>query len=148
MNPRILIVDDDPDIRTILALRLARAGFEVATAADGSEGLAALQHVKPSGVVLDLLMPKLDGFDFLATLQRGQPSPPPVFVVTQADDAAVRERVHRLGAERLISKGDALGREFAESLARRLSIGNLHPLPTRAAALRLGLFTPEPTIGC
>ena len=120
MSPRILIVDDDPDIRTILGLRLARVGFEVATAADGREGLAALDQPAPSGIVLDLLMPNVNGFEFLAALRQAQPAPPPVFVVSELDDALVRARVHDLGAERLLSKAEALGREFAESLARRL----------------------------
>ncbi|HVN85944.1 MAG TPA: response regulator [Candidatus Binatia bacterium] len=141
MSPRILLVDDDPDILTILGIRLTRAGFEVAVAMDGREGLAALRHSRPRAVVLDLLMPNLDGFEFLATV-RNWPATPPVFVVTQADDGMVRQRVRSLGAAQLVSKGDALGREFAESLAQRLGDAEESGLPP-SASLAVGLH-PRP----
>lgn len=123
MGSRILIVDDDCDVLTILGIRLTRVGFEVTTVSDGIAGLAALRETSPCGVVLDLFMPNMNGFEFLSALRRHVPAPPPpVFVVTQADDVSIRERVCRLGAERLISKGDALGREFALALAQRLGL--------------------------
>lgn len=120
MNRRILIVDDDPDIRTILSLRLARVGFEVTTATDGLEGLTAVQKSAPCGIVLDLMMPNMGGFEFLVALRCAYRTPPPVFVVSQADDGLMCVRVRDLGAERLIPKGAALGREFALALAQRL----------------------------
>lgn len=120
MRQHILIVDDDLDVLTILGLRLSRVGFAVTTATDGLIGLAALENANPCGVLLDLFMPNMGGFEFLATLRRDHATPPPVFVVTHADDGLTREHVRRLGAEQLISKGDALGRGFANALARRL----------------------------
>jgi len=59
---KILIVDDDPDIVTAIGAVLKARGYEVATARDGEEGLAKLKDEKPDLMILDLLMPKMDGF--------------------------------------------------------------------------------------
>lgn len=59
---KILIVDDDPDIQNALTTILEVNDFEVITADDGIEGLAKLREVKPDLMILDLLMPKMDGF--------------------------------------------------------------------------------------
>jgi CheY-like chemotaxis protein len=63
----VLIVDDDVDIREILAETLSGEGFDVATAANGLEGLSVLRHLAalPSVILLDLMMPVMDGYEFL-----------------------------------------------------------------------------------
>src|SRR3990172_2013009 len=85
MNQRVLIVDDNEDVRRILGLRLQHAGFEVGDAADGAEGLDAVRHEKWDLVLLDLIMPRMDGFAFLQAL-RATAGGPPVIVITQYDD--------------------------------------------------------------
>ncbi|UPT74360.1 MAG: response regulator [Elusimicrobiota bacterium] len=64
---KILVVDDDPSIREILSIQLARLGYEVTAAADGLEALEMLKTSTPDAILLDLMMPRLDG---LATCQR------------------------------------------------------------------------------
>lgn len=65
MNKSILIVDDDADIRAVLAEFLEYEGYSVATAAHGGEALDFLRtHAPPSVVLLDLMMPTMDGFQF------------------------------------------------------------------------------------
>jgi len=66
---KILVVDDDPDIRDVLEELLGGEGFEVVTANDGVEGLAAIKDEDPDMMILDLLMPKLDGFGVCKQLQ-------------------------------------------------------------------------------
>lgn len=67
---RILIIEDDPDVRAALADALAAAGAEVALAADGSDGLAQLRRgALPSVILLDLRQPRLDGDRFLRELR-------------------------------------------------------------------------------
>ncbi|MDH5628478.1 MAG: response regulator, partial [Candidatus Krumholzibacteria bacterium] len=60
---RILVADDEPHIRQILRFTLERAGYQVFLAADGEEALARAAEVKPSLVLLDVMMPKIDGYE-------------------------------------------------------------------------------------
>lgn len=69
MTAKILVVDDDPDIREALTLVLESKGYEVVTAQDGLEGLATLKAELPHVMILDLLMPKMDGFAVCKELQ-------------------------------------------------------------------------------
>lgn len=111
MSERVLIVDDNEDVRRILSLRLALAGFEVSDAADGRAGLAALRDAACDLVLLDLVMPELDGFEFLTEL-RAADQAPPVVVITQYDDAGNRQRAMALGAASYVGKSSALDRTF------------------------------------
>jgi len=61
MAETVLIVDDDPVVRRMLELGFQSEGFDVVTAADGIEGLEAMRSRKPHAVILDSMMPKLDG---------------------------------------------------------------------------------------
>ncbi|WP_434345619.1 response regulator [Myxococcus virescens] len=80
----MLIVEDYPDLRELMAEVLRMEGYEVFTAADGREGLEQLSKIRrPCLVILDLLMPVMDGFEFLARLrQDSETASLPVFVVT------------------------------------------------------------------
>ena len=62
MSAKILVVDDDPEIREAISLILEANGYKVVTAQDGIEGLNKLKEDKPDLMILDLLMPRLDGF--------------------------------------------------------------------------------------
>ncbi len=62
MSAKILVVDDDPDILEAIGIILEANGYEVVTARDGLDGLTKLKEEKPNLMILDLLMPKLDGF--------------------------------------------------------------------------------------
>ena len=63
MSKRVLIVDDEPNILISLEFLIRRAGYEVRTAHDGEEGLAALAEWRPDLVLLDVMMPRKSGFD-------------------------------------------------------------------------------------
>jgi DNA-binding response OmpR family regulator len=69
MAQRILIVDDEPNIVLSLEYLLHRAGFEVANAADGEAALAALGETTPDLVILDIMLPKLNGFEVCRRLR-------------------------------------------------------------------------------
>ncbi|MBI4060804.1 MAG: response regulator [Elusimicrobia bacterium] len=58
---KILVVDDDPSIREILSIQLTRLGYEVTTAEDGLEAVAAFKSAAPDAILLDLMMPRVDG---------------------------------------------------------------------------------------
>jgi DNA-binding response OmpR family regulator len=69
-RPTVLVVDDDRDHRELLRVMLDLAGFHVVTARDGSEALHKLEDPRPAAVVLDLMMPVLDGVGFRLEQQR------------------------------------------------------------------------------
>jgi CheY-like chemotaxis protein len=69
MAAKILIVDDDPDIVDALYVLLEGEGYDVVSASDGEEGLERIKEENPDLIILDLLMPKLDGYGVCKTLQ-------------------------------------------------------------------------------
>jgi two-component system OmpR family response regulator len=68
--PRILIVDDDPDLREVVRIALTRAGFETVEASDGMAALAQARTASPDLIVLDVMLPELDGTDVCLALRR------------------------------------------------------------------------------
>ena len=102
---RILFVDDDPIMREFAAVHLATDKAEVALAADGVEALERVAVTPPDVVLLDLEMPRLDGFEVLARL-RGDPGTRdlPVIVVTGREDTAAIDRAFEAGATSFLVK--------------------------------------------
>ena len=85
---RILIVDDNPTNVKVLQTRLAAEGYEVLTAADGEEGLAAARQHTPDLILLDVMMPKLDGFEVCRRLRADAAFPfTPIIMVTAMADS-------------------------------------------------------------
>lgn len=68
-NPLVLIVDDDADIRGIVKIKLEASGFEVKEAADGAEGFKFAKELKPEIILLDIVMPGMDGVETLFKLK-------------------------------------------------------------------------------
>lgn len=69
IKPRLLAIDDEPDVIEFLKRRLERSGYEVITAGDGAEGLQSAMTNKPDLILLDILMPKMDGLTVLRKLR-------------------------------------------------------------------------------
>ena len=68
-KPRILVVDDEPDLVAVLRMGLQMEGFEVLEAADGAEGLRRAREEKPDLLLLDLMLPKMDGYQVCRSLK-------------------------------------------------------------------------------
>ena len=100
---QVLIVDDEPNLRKILAAQLARDGYDVMTAADGEEGLAMLREHHIDLVVTDLKMPKIDGMELLRLALREDPELPIVMITAHGTvDTAVEAL--KLGAFDYLTK--------------------------------------------
>lgn len=67
---KILVVDDDPDFKQLLVFDLKREGYETVTAANGEEGLEKADSEKPDLIILDIKMPKVDGYTFVRRLKK------------------------------------------------------------------------------
>ncbi|MGR4066183.1 MAG: response regulator [Vulcanimicrobiaceae bacterium] len=111
MNARIAIVDDEPHIRELLELALAHHGYSVRCAADGQAGLALVKAFEPDLVILDVMMPKIDGIALLPMLRRVTEAP----VIMLSARGELEDRVGGLthGADDYLSKPF----EIAELLA-------------------------------
>jgi len=95
MTKKILVVDDDPDIREALTMILESRGYQIVIACDGIECLAALRAEQPDLMIIDLLMPRMDGFAVLRTLQDGRWSKYrgiPILVLSSVREEASRRR--------------------------------------------------------
>jgi len=100
---RILVVDDDPGIRNSLSAFLERSGFEVQMANDGEQALEALNKNRPDLMVMDVLMPRLDGRETLRRLRRAQ-NWIPVILLTQVGGATERAMALEEGADDYLNK--------------------------------------------
>ncbi|HLF17549.1 MAG TPA: response regulator [Candidatus Omnitrophota bacterium] len=97
----ILIIDDDKDLNKILQSELGKLGYSVATALDGEEGLRLMQQKKPDLVILDIMLPKISGYEVLGEMKKNKETQTiPVVMLTG------------MGLEEDIQKGIHLGAEY------------------------------------
>jgi DNA-binding response OmpR family regulator len=101
--PHILIVEDDAEIREDLAFLLRHQGFEVSTAANGLDALEQVRTEKPCVILLDLMMPVMDGWQF-RTKQLAEPSIATVPVIVISGVADRRHHPAELNAEAMLAK--------------------------------------------
>jgi adenylate cyclase len=106
--PRILIVDDTPTNVHILKMRLAAHGYDIVTAIDGEEALTAAQETQPDLILLDVMMPKLDGFEVCRRLRANAAIPfiPIILVTAKADPADIVAGLEAGGDEYLTKPVD------------------------------------------
>ncbi|MEX2178475.1 MAG: response regulator transcription factor [Gemmatimonadaceae bacterium] len=102
---RILVVDDEPDIKALVAYHLAREGYRVSTASTGTEALQAAADEQPALIVLDLMLPELSGFEVLERLRRDAAmANTPVLMLTARREEPDRVRGLSLGADDYLVK--------------------------------------------
>jgi DNA-binding response OmpR family regulator len=102
---RVLIVDDEPHIRRLVQLKLGRLGLEVIEARDGLDAWNQLAAARPSLVILDIMMPKLDGLSFLRKVRESEEwRALPVIMLTAVREEADRKRALELGALAVLQK--------------------------------------------
>jgi len=104
-KPLVLAADDDPDILSLVVFRLERAGYEVLTAPDGDEALRLALERKPDLAVLDVMMPKLDGYEVTRRLRAHEStSRLPIILLTARVQEADITRGFEAGADDYIKK--------------------------------------------
>jgi two-component system OmpR family response regulator len=131
---RVLIVDDEPHIVNFLRMGLTYEGFEVAEAQDGTEALSQVERFKPHLVILDLMLPGIDGMDVAERLRRD----PDLLIImlTARDQVSDRVAGLRAGAD------DYLIKPFSfEELLARIQAVTRRRLPAQSEIVRAGLLT-------
>jgi len=103
--PRILIIEDETPMRTALKDVVENEGYRAITAADGASGLKRAVEEKPDLILLDVMMPVMDGFEFLATMRQDDAMANiPVVVVTAKDLTEAEHRILNGSAAAVIQK--------------------------------------------
>ena len=99
---KVLIVEDDPNLLHTLRYNFEREGFQVSTAVDGVQALEVARREQPAAVILDVMLPRLDGFDVCRALRRD--STVPILMLTARDDEIDRVVGLELGADDYLTK--------------------------------------------
>jgi len=102
MNPRVLVIDDEPDVRSLLCELLGDRGYRVEEAGNGADGLRVLYDQHPDLVLLDLAMPQMDGWRTLDRIR--ELSDVPVLILTSRDSELEKVRGLRAGADDYVVK--------------------------------------------
>ena len=130
---RALVIEDDLAAREMMRRLLVGEGWEVGTAANGREGLERLDAEPPHLILLDLMMPEMDGFEFLTQLrQRAESAAVPVIIVTAADLSADDHRRLSGGVEHILQKAasgqDELLQQIRQIVGRYAAVAHLTAL--------------------
>ncbi len=116
-DPKVLVIDDEPNVRDMLEIGLARHGFEVGCAADGAEALAMLRASAPDAILLDVMMPKVDGVSLVPLIRRITEAP--IVMLSALSDAQDKIAGLSAGADDYVGKPFDLG-EVAARLRAQL----------------------------
>lgn len=110
---KVLIVEDNETLNEAYKLILEKDGHEVTTAFNGEEGLEKLKEVSPDLILLDMLMPKMDGLEFLRHFSPSNYPNTTVIILSNLNEDEQVEEARKLGAHRYILKANTSPRELA-----------------------------------
>ena len=127
--PRILIIDDEADLVSVLRFGLEVEGFEVISAGDGEEGLRLAREQQPTLMLLDLMLPKLDGYKVCRSLKFDERYKNiPIFILSARSGEQDRKLAMEMGADAFVTKPYEM-KELVSRIRVRLGLP-----PSRAAA--------------
>lgn len=144
MKQRLLVVDDNPGVTALLADVFSAQNFEVRQAADGLAALECLMDFNPDIILLDIMMPRMNGFEFLTKIRRTSDVPVIIITAKQHEDAAIRG--FELGADDFIVKPFRM-RELSmriQAILRRSRFAKIEQEEINLDGLRLNRQTLRP----
>lgn len=122
IKKKVLVVDDDIPLQEMYQERLELAGFDVKTASDGQEGIEQAREYRPDLILLDVMMPRANGFDVLAILRKEEStSHIPVLMLTALVQESAREKAREAGAQGYIIKSETMPGEVIKKIQETLS---------------------------
>lgn len=102
--PTVLVVEDEKPLRDVYSIILERAGYRVVQAANGREGVERVEADNPGFVLLDIMMPVMNGIDFMKAVDLSRHPDMKVVVFSNNSDSGVKEEICRLGARDVVLK--------------------------------------------
>ena len=115
-NPLVLVVDDEPNVREMLEIGLAQHGFTIRCAADGAQALGVLRKLRPDAILLDVMMPKIDGVSLVPLIRRITEAP--ILMISALTDAQDKISGLTAGADDYVAKPFDLGEVAARVRAQ------------------------------
>lgn len=111
----ILVAEDEPSLLDILSRRVTEAGFKVVKASDGEEAIANAERHKPDAALVDIIMPKKNGFDVIEKLKRNNPDLP-IIVITNLEGQQDQDTAKHLGVADYVLKSNTSMRQLQQRL--------------------------------
>lgn len=117
---KILIIEDEIILSDLLAKKLKGLGFEVAQAFDGLEGIKMLKEFNPNLLLLDIVMPKLDGFQVMKKIKEENLHPIPIIIISNSGQKVELDKAKEMGASDFIIKAEINPEEVVEKINKLL----------------------------
>lgn len=123
IGKKILLIEDDPFLRNLMMIKLQKEGFNVSEAFDGEDGLAKASKIKPALVLLDLILPGIDGFEVLRQLKSNPAlNSIPVIILSNLGSRTDIEKGVKMGAYDFMIKAHFTPEEIVEKIKNALAI--------------------------
>ncbi len=116
MNKKIMIIEDDKNIQDIYTLNFRAAGYEVIIEGDGLSGISSVVEKKPDIILLDVMMPNMDGFAFLKAMKENTSVNVPVIVCSNLSDKETYDKAFASGASAVLLKINYSGKELVQKV--------------------------------
>jgi DNA-binding response OmpR family regulator len=113
---KVMIIEDNKDLQEIYKMSFERNGFEVFLEGDGLDGISSVIEKMPDIVILDLMMPNMDGFAFLKSMKQNTSVDIPVVVCSNLSDVDTINRAMKEGAVAVLLKADYSGRQLVDKI--------------------------------
>lgn len=118
MLKKVLIIEDNPDLQEIYTIFFESAGWKVYIAGDGMQGIIDVLEVQPDVILLDIMMPQMDGFEVLTTIKEQSSIDIPIIVASNLSQKSDEERALDLGASKFLIKSDYSGEQIVEEVLK------------------------------
>ena len=118
---KILLVEDEEIMISLLQKKLTKEGYEISVARDGEEGLKAMREVRPDLVLLDIIMPKMGGFEVMEGMQKDKTlAKIPVIVISNSGQPVELDRAQKLGAKDWLIKTEFDPQEVIDKVKKHI----------------------------
>jgi len=121
MAKKILLIEDEEIMIDLLQRKLTQEGYEISVTRDGEEGLKAMREVKPDLILLDIIMPKMGGFEVMEEMQKDKTlAKIPVIVISNSGQPVEIDRAQKLGAKDWLIKTEFDPQEVVEKVVKQI----------------------------